>query len=103
MFARARDRDLVEHAEEIEVQRFCEGLGRALLRWKVTPSGKGTLRTTEHVLNVARETKTLRQSLRVALIRKGELVAQVAEPVVDRCGGKHKNLRLYAFADDLFQ
>ena len=103
VIARACNRHLVEHAEEIEIERVRERFGGALLGVELGPFGERRLSAAEHVLHVRLEPQALRPLQRVALIRQRKLIAQVTEPIVHRRGRQHEHLGGHAVAHHAIQ
>ena len=101
VLAGAGDGDGVKELEEVEVQHAQDRVRGALLGGELRPLLERDLGLTEDLLDRLADVKLGRELLRLALIGQLELVLQIVEPVVDRRGRQHEDLRLHATLDDL--
>ena len=99
MPARAGDGEVVQQGEVVEAQHFHQVPGRAFGIVQVQPAVELGLGLARGLLDAGYA--VLQQRRVVAFRRKGNLVAQVSQPVVDGCGRQHQHAGLDAFLDDL--
>ena len=100
MLARPSNGDAVEKFKEIEVQCTEDILCRSFFRWQLGPHVERGLRPAEDFVDVFFRVQLLFDTFRVTLVRECQLIAQIAEAVVDRSCRQHQDLRLDAVPDD---
>ena len=91
----------VQQLEEVKAQRVQNGPYGPLLGWPLGPDVEGSLRTAKDLFHTAAAVQALAEVLGVAFVGQRQLVAQVAEAVVDRGGRQHQHFGLHTFPDDL--
>ena len=103
MFPRTCDGNGVQYLKEVEVQHFEQVLSGALLRWPFAPCIKSLLCIFEDIINAAGCIQLFIDQFGIAFIGKRQLIFQIVEAVIDRCGRQHQDFRLDACADHFIQ
>jgi len=103
MFAGTGDGDTVQEGEEIELQQLQQVFRRPLLALILAPFIEGRLGTAEDDIHRFSCIELVVDEGGIALIGQLELVPEVGEPVVHRCGGEHQDTGFHSFADDVVQ
>lgn len=101
--AAARDGDLIEDTEEIEVEHVHQTFGVAFLRFEFRPDTVSLLRVAEHHIDIGRKPELPGPFIAFVAVGQFELVLQIAETIVHRGGGEHKHLCRHAGMDDLVE
>ncbi len=98
VLARAGDGEQVEEGEVVEAEHVDEARGRSFGFVEGEPAVELLLGQAGGAVDAA--DAVVEEGGVVALGDEGDLVAQVGQPVVHRCGGEHEHPGLDAFADD---
>ena len=101
--AAARDGDLIEDTEEIEVEHVHQTFGVAFLRFEFRPDTVSLLRVAEHHIDIGGKPEPPGPFIAFVAVAQFELVLQIAETIVHRGGGEHKHLCRHAGMDDLVE